>query len=821
MSKHRASHSPSVSDDDSISVTSTVPSEIRDEYVVDGVIAEREVEGEKQYLVRWEGYPDERCTWEPESSFQNPDTLMEWQAQKMRVSRGLVPPCNVQALLDRVENWITSTEERKSRRRAKRVRLGLPVSPVESDADEEDSCDDSEQSAMDDDVSHDSYPSSKEACKGPDVAVLPKSVKVIRRGSNAKGVGPPTPRVDIPQIWTEVEVNALMKGLERVKGPYFDRVLALYGLAGTVNKSLKDRSAAQLRKKACDLAEEYQRNGMEVPRCLYAPEGTSPTSLPSPVSGKAPVAFMCSPQNQDLGSIHSKAASPAPKTSPAEATFATTGKATQPDIIHNSRKENPGTSRSSPDRSAIGANRSGRTSEHVFPEPKPKSRLSFTSSDEPALGIMRKHRVGNQDSTVSKTLKYGGNPVRRGSFPGTSRDTGSILLPRTGVLGAKGNRTGAEHAQLGKSGKGPARLTVSSRQNPIKTSKKVNVSGAAVLRNWNKSLKPRKKPTIQHSPTNSSGKRSAKFAKLSTARRFVKAARDEPPPNIENLTFVNLKLGNMVKKSRVESPLPENVIKTPFELIQDGLEDASSNSESLESAAVPLRRPDVENTDSGVPTCLPQDLELDDTRPQEPQALLHVISASDSTPKPALKPIEDTRNFPSISSHSGKKQNTALLPNPDTGQRILRKSSLTWTSTPSTPKYPHNERPLHNLSGVSENLYQTRNEPSLSVSRPLPIASPHVPAQVNVQPYLVKYSALTQAQKDLAAGEDDHDVYGTIVVGQDYNVVGNVRFRGLDKFSKMLLINTKIPSQTLYIWCQHVCTAGDYHKYYGGVSGHF
>ena len=49
-------------DDSSLSVNSTVPSEQKDEYPLEGILGERVSNGIKEYLVKWEGYPYERCT---------------------------------------------------------------------------------------------------------------------------------------------------------------------------------------------------------------------------------------------------------------------------------------------------------------------------------------------------------------------------------------------------------------------------------------------------------------------------------------------------------------------------------------------------------------------------------------------------------------------------------------------------------------------------------------------------------------------------------------------------------------------------------------
>ncbi|MCJ1382699.1 hypothetical protein MMC17_005812 [Xylographa soralifera] len=123
-------------DDSSLSVNSTIPSEPRGEYPLEGILAERVSNGVKEFLVKWEGYPEERSTWETESNFHNDTTIPEWEHQKMRIKRKLDKPFDVSALETRVEEWVAETKQRKTRRRAKRIRMGIPVAPEDTEEEE-------------------------------------------------------------------------------------------------------------------------------------------------------------------------------------------------------------------------------------------------------------------------------------------------------------------------------------------------------------------------------------------------------------------------------------------------------------------------------------------------------------------------------------------------------------------------------------------------------------------------------------------------------------------------------------------------------------
>lgn len=82
--------------DDSISLTSTVISEDDPDntYIVENILAERWFSEEERtkYLVKWEGYPIERASWEPIEMFDDKNTINEWKAVKQRREAGASSP---------------------------------------------------------------------------------------------------------------------------------------------------------------------------------------------------------------------------------------------------------------------------------------------------------------------------------------------------------------------------------------------------------------------------------------------------------------------------------------------------------------------------------------------------------------------------------------------------------------------------------------------------------------------------------------------------------------------------------------------------------
>ncbi|QIW99347.1 hypothetical protein AMS68_004865 [Peltaster fructicola] len=77
----------------------------------------------------------------------------------------------------------------------------------------------------------------------------------------------------IRQAWVKSEEEALIAGLERVGGPHWSQILALYGRGGSISEVLKDRNQVQLKDKARNLKLWYLKMGQEVPVSLRGVTG--------------------------------------------------------------------------------------------------------------------------------------------------------------------------------------------------------------------------------------------------------------------------------------------------------------------------------------------------------------------------------------------------------------------------------------------------------------------------------------------------------------------------------------------------------------------
>jgi hypothetical protein len=117
-----------ISDADSISITSTQPSDVAPEYDVEKILSEERQQdsGEMMYLVKWESYPLHLSTWEPAEQLLAGSILSDWQREKDAVKAGVAQPFDMDLYWEVREKYEDEKEERKKRRAAKRRKLGLP-----------------------------------------------------------------------------------------------------------------------------------------------------------------------------------------------------------------------------------------------------------------------------------------------------------------------------------------------------------------------------------------------------------------------------------------------------------------------------------------------------------------------------------------------------------------------------------------------------------------------------------------------------------------------------------------------------------------------
>lgn len=93
------------------------------------------------------------------------------------------------------------------------------------------------------------------------------------KGASGEGRKSAANASTVRQPWTKHEEDALLNGLERVNGPHWSQILALYGRGGSVSEVLKDRNQVQLKDKARNLKLWYLKTGKDVPLSLRGVTG--------------------------------------------------------------------------------------------------------------------------------------------------------------------------------------------------------------------------------------------------------------------------------------------------------------------------------------------------------------------------------------------------------------------------------------------------------------------------------------------------------------------------------------------------------------------
>jgi chromo domain-containing protein 1 len=121
-------------EDDAISLTSTQDEEYisEQEFLVERVLAEKkDADNKALYLIFWAGYPEEKSTWEPWENIQDPAILEAWEERKGQEKAGTKTAFDLHNFNTRLAKIELARVERHERRKAKRRRLGIPVSSSE------------------------------------------------------------------------------------------------------------------------------------------------------------------------------------------------------------------------------------------------------------------------------------------------------------------------------------------------------------------------------------------------------------------------------------------------------------------------------------------------------------------------------------------------------------------------------------------------------------------------------------------------------------------------------------------------------------------
>ena len=277
---------PEVSDD-SISLTSTVPSANLESYEVECIVAERKVKGVKggkEYLTAWKDYPEQDYLWEPRENFNENEVFNDWDMTKTRIAKGIEKPFDVKAWMKRCKAIRNETRLRKQRRRVKRHRLSIQDQQTlmlsEKGANIESSGQEHALRQPDKQIKRRSVhqdPPPSSSTSAPSSILSSISSPVSEDSDRPLGPRHESEIFSTSSRWTQAETIALEEGL-RTLGPRWKEVLSLYGRNGTVSQILKDKSPGDLYDKAKSVRQEFVDSGREPPEYLLKPFSISTSS---------------------------------------------------------------------------------------------------------------------------------------------------------------------------------------------------------------------------------------------------------------------------------------------------------------------------------------------------------------------------------------------------------------------------------------------------------------------------------------------------------------------------------------------------------------
>lgn len=752
------------SDDDSISLTSTVSSERQDEYPLEAILAERTVDGVTEYLVKWEGYPEYRCTWEQKNSFQDEQTLLDWGDQKMRISRGHAKPFDTDAWERDMEDLLGATAKRQALRRKKKISLGLPVADLPSDF--EASTDDSSSDASNE-------------TDGPDYETEATS-----------------------PAWTPKEESTLLEALKRLKAPRWNGILKLYGSSGIVNQNLKDRTETGLQKKAIALKNTFDASGKNFP--ILAPldnssEGPSdlrniniPTASGKPsvqsrtVRGEA--AFLDDDSLLAMGNAviqtiekpqTSKETSQNPRKRDHQIAQ-TRKKPEKPRIRVPVRTTNVLQSRSAPAPSrALVTTKASTTPTAVFPQrpshPNPPS--AKTEQRPTQLGTV-------------------GRGPARARLPVTNNtNTGINVLGNWGAEPTKRRKSRYEM------------MTVQDRETkPPKTFKRFSTQ-----RKYDKAGRYERTPDI-NSLTFVSRKDGKPLPKPPTAitpkpaqqtpfqmlQRRVSQHQDELPSMPDDNS----------RPEREQTPPTKTSMSSskPPPVFDSKQEEESKTANAPAAANAPLRRASlpfeayVERHSRGLAqSCTAPVAMMSSVQKQKTDKAS--FEQQDFLPSPVELP-EEKEDQTESSDAPGKQMSGSH-------GKGRRNSETAAPEQPGTVRAPSHNKPLHHTesrSGPQPNDIMVYAAPTTSTISSL---------QPRGDGYALFPLETLPASRTTMAQLKNLDVIAEILTGSEGDSTGTVIFRGLPDFSlKQLFLTIRVPPKQMHVWCKNMLTAGEYATYF-------
>ena len=757
--------SPGLSDLDSISITSTPASEPQEEYALDGILAERDNEGVREYLVKWQGYDILRSTWEGEDNFRNDLTIPEWEKRKIRVVRGEEAPFDVADLELKIEKWNEETEDRKARRQAKRKKLGFRVALEEPEENSEYEERFSKASSGEGEGSRRMV--SKESPSRTITAQRRRKQREPSTSTDSKSED------DIPLI--RQSASHRKKGIAiKLKRPPGSQGRANRNDISIISTDEDDddddrvTNKALSTKKAGSTAKNTTPKNVKYSSMKSAKSSTLP-QITTKVSSEA--------KKQDLDG---KAARSHLKAALGRSQSVKDNAIKDASARKNTAKENTAKAETVRVNKAVSA----KTTNAVSGAVKPK--LPFMSgSKDPVRPINRsahKSAPSKPEVTGSAIFSHWNQEVRRqGPWQARPREP------------PKASENKVERQPK----------TLSWKNKYHKAGRNELAPDVSQLNLFNPKNVPQNRKPVSLSVNTATSKRPfqmiqdelAKENPLPNASKPLTDVGDDPMSGIEQTTITD---------TRVESPMAMDV------------------NESIGPAKLDNAQLLQNNKDRSARDDVPDPWSVQHQAQNERESSATLKDAQSILPKPATIPTGPRRMVSataSIKDHGKsfiipKRSRSELVKDVRfTDSKSTKPSEI--TKDPGSP-HPCPPKPITDPEGGHHDMHEDGmlDVPNVPEQH---TAAPFVP---NLQPFLLKHIEGDQGMINKAnpgSSLDFSDVYGTIVLGIERNIHIDVRLRGANKELKLMLMTVKVPPRQVHFWLEHVCTADDYKQFFHKV----
>lgn len=781
--------------DDSSSQSSKVSGEKDEVYVVETILAERKRRGVVEYLTAWKGWGEHYHTWEIEDNFNQDTTFTDWRNKRMRITRGFEPPFDVKAWKKRHDEYWLARYAKDDEKTRRNKQVDEP-NPEESRGDEEKKDEDMHES----DNSVHGF-DSESAIKTPVEVIKTRNVhQDLPQSSPTRHSSSPSSRSsssfeddDHPQLsrqsplantckpkWTHEETIALMKSLQALESPQWDKFCDLYGPKGTMSDALKDKSLEDVQEKVRSTRQEFVKSGREPP--LYL-------NIVLPDTNNVYIR-RASSKGKSKSSAQSRASSQERRRSSSRDSMMEELRAAKlrKDELKNAPNAPPITN---------------STKKLPLPEATPTStRMNNppikTQKTDEARGKLISKIVTSvppsevpQLEDVRRVEKSARTEPSRGHWAGTAK---TIMDPPA-----------SNAARMGAIGRGPA------RPNPLKIKqmakshdtrrKAADTTMIDVAANWNAAPKARKRKTLPTTnAASATGQTHKPFGNMAI-RNAVRKSRLEHVPDPNRLVFIDPKTGKTPKalsslsatKTLVEWPV------TPFQKYQEELAAKETEAQAVKKPESYEESEDTLMVDATEPTISMQPPE------KEPQAS---VGKATRTKANSLSPSNDADDdkdnaLPNLEaqSHSYSLRPPMFRPDHPSGVPTGPKISATGTNTIALRDYI--DRSLTNNSpgtnSTTTGLNQSLSGEKLSGFRLLDHPSREEEA------WLFKI-------------RDENVIIGDIKIETSGQANIRVKFLGLSHEVRQLVFSIKILPRTMNFEFEKVCKAYEYHSYFPAVS---